>query len=132
MRPKPTYGNGMIVGVILLLMSLEDLYHMEVSDILQLCLLLFIIITTKPSLVNIIVALAFLGIYIIYERNCESKIGGADVKILCSLYILGGIEMIIRIMFIASLFGIVFSVLLNKKKIPFVPFIWIGYLLVNI
>lgn len=122
----------MIINLILLLMSIEDLYHLEVNDIAQVSLFLTILATANITVIKLLIAALVFGIYIVYEKSFSAKIGGADIKILCSLFLLGGIQMIIKILFIASLFGIGFALITNKKKLPFVPFIWIGYLLVNV
>lgn len=122
----------MIVSQILLLMAIEDIYHMQVNDILQILLLLTVLITGDVILSRVIIsALGFIA-YVIYERKNEIKIGGADIKILCSLFVLGGVQMIVETLFVASSFGIVYALMSKRKEIPFVPFIWMGYILVII
>lgn len=132
MCTESTHGARVIVSQILLLMAIEDMYHMQVNDIFQILLLVVVLISGDVLLPRIVVAaLCFIG-YVIYERKKEIKIGGADIKILCSLFILGGVQMLVETLFVASSFGIVYALMSKRKEIPFVPFIWMGYILVII
>lgn len=122
----------MIVGQILFFMALEDIYHMQVHDILQLLLLIAAVFTGNVTIERIIIGLGLIIGYLVYERVSDAKVGGADVKILFSLILYGGIGPLIGILFISSLLGIGYSLIKKQKKIPYVPFIWIGYLIVNL
>lgn len=122
----------MIIGQILFFMALEDIYHMEVNDVLQVMFLMAIILTGNITFVRIAIALDMCIIYMLSTRLTTEKIGGADIKILCSLILYGGINLVIIVLFISSIFGILYSLIMNQKKIAFVPFIWIGYLIANI
>lgn len=121
-----------VISQILLIMALEDIYHMQVNDLLQVLLLASVLLTTEVAPASIVIAAVVFMLYIVYEQKKDVKIGGADIKILCSLFILGGLSMIVGILFVASILGITYSLLSKKKRIPFVPFIWIGYILVII
>lgn len=121
----------MIVSQVLFFMALEDIYHMKVNDILQVMLLVAVVLTGDVTVKRIIIALTLVIAYLIYDRYKDAKVGGADIKILFSLILYGGFGFVVGVLFISSLIGIIFSLLTKRKKIPYVPFIWIGYLIVN-
>lgn len=121
----------MIIVFLLILMSLQDMYTMRVSDLFQLILLAVIVITTKLELLNIAVAVAIMASYHIYQRNTEYKIGGADIKLI-SLLTLLSITNTISILFWSSLIAIIYSLLLKQRKIAYVPFLSLGYIIVNV
>lgn len=122
----------MIISLVLFVMAIEDCIHMQVNDVLQIGLLVIVIYMTDITPNSVLVSTLIFLYYLYYERKNVLKIGGADIKIICSLYLLGGIEMIVEILFYASLFGILFALLTKRHKIPFVPFIWLGYVIVNV
>lgn len=122
----------MIVNQIIFLMALEDVYHMQVSNILQAILLLAVLILGDVTLERIALALGIFIVYLLYERFKEVKIGGADVKILASLTLYGGAILLVKVLLVSSVLGIVYSLLSKKKRIPYVPFIWMGYLLASL
>lgn len=122
----------MIVNQIIFLMALEDIYHMQVSNILQAILLLAVLILGDVTLERIALALGIFIVYLLYERFKEVKIGGADVKILASLTLYGGAILLVKVLLVSSVLGIVYSLLSKKKRIPYVPFIWMGYLLASL
>lgn len=132
----------MIVAVVLLVMAVQDFLTMKVNDILQIILLICAIYAAKPSIVNIIFAVLFLALYIAltyyksrknYNEDDlkEPQIGGADIKIV-SILLLFGINFTINVLFWASLFAIIYGLVRKIKKIPFVPFLLLGYLIVYI
>ncbi len=122
----------MIVNQIIFLMALEDVYHMQVSNILQAILLLAVLILGDVTLERVALALGIFIVYLLYERFKEVKIGGADVKILASLTLYGGAILLVKVLLVSSVLGIVYSLLSKKKRIPYVPFIWMGYLLASL
>lgn len=121
----------MIIVSILLIMSVQDMITMRVSDILQLILLAVIVATTKLELLNIVVAIVIVISYYIYQSNTEYKIGGADIKLI-SLFTLLSILNTIEILFYGSLIAIIYSLLFKQRKIAYVPFLSLGYVIVNI
>lgn len=122
----------MIVSQILFVMAVEDIYHMKVSDILQVLLLVVVVLSGNITLVRISIALGLCIMYLLYKRFKDEKIGGADIKILASLVLYGGLSRLVIILFVSSILGILYSFGSKRKKIPYVPFIWIGYLVANI
>ncbi|WOO86990.1 hypothetical protein RZE82_07705 [Mollicutes bacterium LVI A0039] len=104
---------------------------MKVHNFLQVVLLIVTLWNNVPSISQIIISISIYIGYIIYEQKTKVKIGGADIKIVCIL-LLAGISNVIYMLFWASLTGLLYALVTNKHKIPFVPFIWIGYTIVNI
>lgn len=116
---------------ILLIMAIEDGLTFKVSNWLQLLFLLAVLSKGEVAMELIVVSFIILGLYIIYERKFELKIGGADIKIFCTLLLMG-VMPTIYILFWSSFLGLVFSLVSKKKIIPYVPFLWLGYTIVNI
>ncbi len=56
-------------------------------------------------------------------------IGGADVKVFFGLAVNSGIFVFNYTVLISSFLGIVFGLAFKKRKIPFLPFLFFGYLL---
>jgi Flp pilus assembly protein protease CpaA len=77
-----------------------------------------------------------LGIIWVYSRirkiNLLNAIGGADLKVFLGLSISSGVTIFNSTLIISSFLGIVFALTLKKRKITFLPFLFLGYLLVII
>jgi len=77
-----------------------------------------------------------LGIIWVYSRirkiNLLNAIGGADLKVFLGLSISSGVTIFNSTLIISSFLGIVFALTLKKRKIIFLPFLFLGYLLVII
>lgn len=121
----------MIVIGLLTIMALQDAFTMHVSDLLQILLLIVIIVNFELQPLNIAVAVSIMISYYIYQRNTSYKIGGADIKLI-ALFILISITNTLSILFWSSLLAIIYSVCLKRRKVPYVPFLSLGYLIVNI
>ncbi len=120
----------MIAGIVLLVMAIQDYRTMIVSNWLQVLLFLSIVITNGLDPWLGLACIFILLSYKLYVRKFEAKIGGADIKIFASLVILG-VSPFIRILFWSSLFGLIIMLITKKEKIPYVPFLWLGYIIVN-
>ncbi len=120
----------MIVNLTLAVMAFSDMRTREVANFLQLLLFFEILIMYNVDVYNLLFAIALFLLYIVYEQTSEVKIGGADIKIICSLLLIN-VQMVLYIIFIASLFAIMYGKLNHKRIIPFVPFLWLGYTIVN-
>ncbi len=112
-------------------MAISDLRSYTVSNWLQLLLIVAVVMTDIPRGWNVMLALSIYCSYKLFYKYVNKWIGGADIKIFCILtlynftYALAGF-------YIATGLGLIYALVKNKKRIPFVPFIWIGYMLVNI
>lgn len=121
----------MIISLTLLVMAVEDWFTMKVADYLQILLLLEVLFKVGIDFPKLIVSLMIFSGYLIYEIKQEVKIGGADIKIFCSLQLIG-FNLLLFTIFYACLIAIIYCLVSKRRKIPFVPFIWLGYLIVNI
>lgn len=121
----------MTTQLILFFMAIEDIRTMQVSNVYQIVLLGWILLSGQASIGLLLLSALIYGSYLLINKKFETKIGGADIKLFCILLLLG-IKIVILIAFWSSLFGLIYSLVTHKKKIPFVPFIWIGYCLVYI
>ncbi len=119
------------MGLILFIMAIFDIYTLKVSNVLQGAFLVCAIYKYGINIYHLLFALLLFVIYILYEQRYEIKIGGADVKIFCIL-LLGKLINVVYILFWSSLLAIVYALIRKEKIVPFVPFIWIGYVIVNI
>lgn len=120
----------MIINISLFLMAISDLRTYIVSNRLQLLLLLAVIINDIPRIENIILSvLLFIGYKLCYSKIC-TWVGGADIKIFCTLA-LHDIYIALMTFYIAMGLGLVYGLIRKQEKLPFVPFIWIGYSIVN-
>lgn len=131
MRAEPIMWFRIIIFIILLLMSIEDIRKMEVSMSLQVLLFLVIISIQGINFIILLCDLILVLVYIFYQRKHQIKIGGADILIICQL-LLVDVEKTYYILFWSSLLALCYSIIKHKKIVPFVPFITLGYLIVFI
>lgn len=115
-----------MIGVTLLLMAIEDCITMKVNNLWQLLLLVEVLYTKHDSIELIVLSFGLFCIYVLTTKAKETKIGGADIKIFCILLLLGYLKLL-YIVITASFLGIIYCLIRKQSKIPFVPFIWIGY-----
>ena len=106
-------------------MSIIDIKTKYINTTSQLILLLFCILNITSFILPIVLFLLFL----LTSKVFKNKMGGADYKILIILSITYGYE-IFYVIFIASLTAIPFAV--KYKQIPFVPFITLGVICLNL
>lgn len=121
----------MTTQFILFFMAIEDIRTMQVSNIYQIILLTWVLVSEPMSIVLVGSSMLIYGGYLLVREKVNLKIGGADIKLFCILLLLG-VKVLVMIAFWASLSGLIYSLVTSKKKIPFVPFIWLGYCLVYI
>lgn len=118
----------MTTQLILFFMAIEDIRTMQVSEVYQIVLLGWVLLSGQGSIVLLLLSALVYGSYLLIRKKFNTKIGGADVKIFCILLLLG-FKVVILTAFWASLTGLIYSLVTHNRKIPFVPFIWIGYCL---
>lgn len=112
-------------------MGISDLKSMKVPDGYQILLLIVVLISMPIVIYNLIAGIGFMAVGLITSKMKKQYVGGADFKII-SILLVGYGSQVIEIVFFASLFGLIYCLLTQKKKIPFVPFIAIGAALVII
>lgn len=121
----------MIISLTLFVMAVEDWFTMKVADYLQLLLLVEVLFKVGIDIPKLIISSMIFACYLIYEIKEDIQIGGADIKIFCSLQLMG-FNLLLYTIFYACLIAIIYCLGTKHKKIPFVPFIWLGYMIVNI
>lgn len=114
-----------------LILVYQDLKNMEVEAWSIFLLLVTQLLLFSVSVISLIAGLTFYLISNIVFKKIENYIGGADLKIFSILLLTMPYETLYVILF-ASLFGIVTSLLFSKKAIPFIPCIFLAYVIVGI
>ena len=107
--------------VCLLVMSYEDVKEGEINPV-------FLIGLCGFRYLFAYVLLAFF--YIFYDR-WSTKIGGADIWILCLLLSKVGPQGLMKILLVSSLCGIIACAFAKKREIRFIPFIFLGFCIVR-
>ena len=122
------------VAVLLGIASVKDIKTREIPDWISFCVLCAAVLDFNiQNLWGIIVAAIFFAVAL-----QTGKIGGGDVKLIAALSVVCGLWSSLALLFFAQLFMLVFywiSVIVQRsrgrtadKALPFVPFIFIGYL----
>lgn len=123
-----------ILSVILLIISLIDLDFMIIPDeliVLCLCLIILFIYINNVSCIERIIGFFIISLPMYLSNLVKECFGGGDIKLISILGLLLGYKDLLDIMYIAFLFGGLYSILIivlnNKDKyIPFGPFIFLG------
>lgn len=134
--------NFVIAGIILIIIAIIDAISLKILDSLLCILFLFclgydLVMNNSYIIHGLISSLAFFllfgGIYYFW-----GGLGFGDVKLVTCISYVAGFMSTVIICFIASLFGLIFFVLLQKfkvekqSKIPFAPFLAFAYCVVII
>lgn len=124
--------NYTIVCYMLFLISIIDFETMEVDDRFQIILLINVMVLSNNSIHLFFTVILATILIILYHYE---KIGGADVKLLIILSLLG-VRMNIVAIYITLFFSffVCFYLLIIKKhsidrRIPFIPLLSLGYIL---
>lgn len=119
----------MLSIIILLVMAVQDARHYIVDDKFQIALLVSILFEYQPSTPRLIIALLLMTLFTKTNKYLEKYIGGGDLKLISILFIGAGMQIIV-ILFIATMLGLIYGLIRQSKKIPFVPFLWLGVMFV--
>ncbi len=117
-------------------MSYEDIKYMEIKNKNLIYLLVIDILvninnfTNIGSLEYILFIVALISLIAIFPL-INKYIGGADIKLFLLLVPLIGKKIIVLIL-ISSLLGLIYSVVNKKQMIPFIPFITIALLILEV
>lgn len=118
--------KDLLVLIILIFATIQDLKYREVSNLASLFIL--IISFYKFNCINI------LGLFIsplplvLTNLIKQNSFGGADIKIIASLGLCYGIKKSMLILFIALILCML-SNIKNQEKRAFIPYILIGYII---
>ena len=122
------------ISVLLGIGSIMDIKTREIPNWTSVIIALLAIINFRlKNLLGIIVAVIFFSVALV-----TGKIGGGDVKLIAALSVVCGLWGSFALLLVAQIAMLIFygvSVILQKlrgktadKALPFVPFIFIGYL----
>ena len=122
------------VAVLLGIASVKDIKTREIPDWISVCVLCAAVLDFNiQNLWGIIVAAIFFAVAL-----QTGKIGGGDVKLIAALSVVCGLWSSLALLFFAQLSMLIFFAIyylickINgktaDKSLPFVPFIFIGYL----
>ena len=122
------------ISVLLGIGSIMDIKTREIPNWISVIIALLAIINFRlKNLLGIIVAVIFFSVALVTR-----KIGGGDVKLIAALSVVCGLWGSFALLLVAQIAMLIFygvSVILQKlrgktadKALPFVPFIFIGYL----
>lgn len=104
---------------------------MEVKNWSVFLLLITQVLLFSVSIISVIISATFYLVSKIAFNKIKNYIGGADLKIFSILFLTIPYETLYVILF-ASLFGIVGSLILRKRAIPFIPYIFLAYVVVGL
>ncbi len=114
-----------MIIIILLIMSYIDIKTYLVPVSLQVLLLIVIIIDINFSYQMIIYPLLIFFIFALLNINKKNQIGGGDIKVLIILSIEYQFA-IFYIIAVSTISAILFSLVNQENKVPFIPFLTIG------
>lgn len=114
-----------MIILVLTWMSFQDIKKMEISYITQ--IILFIICIINFNSLSAFILLFF--IFLIIDTIQKDKMGGADYKVFLMLSLVYEFD-VLYVMLIASICAMPFTIW--KKQIPFIPFITIGVICLNL
>jgi len=137
-----------VIFSILLVITVIDLKHMVIPDILVVSILIiaiiykilsFILYANPLNLLNSIGGLVISGLlFLLIILISKGGMGGGDVTLIASLGFIFGVKGILLTIFLSFLTGSVISVILlisriktKKDPIPFGPFIVLGFFIAN-
>jgi len=122
------------ISILLGIGSVMDIKTREIPNWISVFIALFAVINFRPeNLLGLIVAAVFFATALV-----TGKIGGGDVKLIAALSVVCGLWGSFALLLFAQISMLIFygvSVIIQKlrgrtadKALPFVPFIFIGYL----
>ncbi len=131
-----TTVKGMILTLIMLYASLQDMKSHEVPNCIPIMILILAFVGFRSSdLLSMLCgsAVVFIPVLATTILNPEHPLGGADIKISTALAFLLGVEKGLFALLIGMLLAVVVTAISNKinqkdQKEPFavVPYLWIG------
>lgn len=108
--------------------------HVKKVFISIVVLTIMMFLRSDIKLTNCLLGFAFGGIFIIISKCTRGQIGLGDAYIICAtglgLGILRNLEMLLYAFFFAAIYAMALIIRYHnrKQKLPFVPFLLIGYL----
>ena len=119
-----------LILIILIISAISDIKYREVSNVASLFILIISVFKCNPiNIVAIFTAPLPLILTNIYHKD---NFGGADIKILASLGLYLGITKSAILVVIATSIELIVKIIIKKQSQPFIPYILLAYILVNI
>ena len=73
-------------------------------------------------------AYLFLLLFLVFYERISEKIGGADLWLFCLLMSRYGLRFCMKVLWAASLSGIVYCLIKDRREIRWIPFLSAGFL----
>lgn len=124
-----TLFSWLIIGCHLFVMAQFDYEHQLIPNRLQLSFLFCGLFIYLPSPLEWCLILGFWFLYCYLDTLFPQCLGAADMKILLILFIALGLYATLQLLLISCSTALIYVLLFKKRKIPFVPFLFIGWLL---
>ncbi|WP_353486003.1 prepilin peptidase [Apilactobacillus xinyiensis] len=120
----------LIAAILLLYMSLSDLKTMHIPTLLIYSLVpISMVLTNKNYLNLIIIGILYILICLIHRFYKNNFIGNGDIDILFIFFIMHNLSEFINIIFISSLSALIYIEIRQKRKVAFIPFMTLGFLI---
>lgn len=126
---------------LMIIITVSDIYYQVVPDVILIIFLPFIFILRIFSPIELwydgiiggLFGFSFMYLIALYGkfRFKKDALGGGDIKLYFIIGIVLGYQLVILSLFFASLFGLIFGIIIRKRTghVPFVPFIFAGSIL---
>lgn len=119
-----------LILIILIISAISDIKYREVSNIASLFILIISMFNCNP--INMIAIFTAPLPLILTNLYYKDNFGGADIKILASLGLSLGITKSAILVVIATSIELIVKIIIKKQSQPFIPYILLAYILVNI
>lgn len=122
--------KNIIILIILIIAAIQDIKNREVSNLISLFILIISLYNFK--IVNIAGLTLTPMPLIITNIIHKDSFGGADIKIIGSLGLCYGFTKTFFMLLIALLLSLIIKIITKKESVPFVPYILVGFIIINI
>lgn len=130
-----------LIMLMLGFLSLWDIREKEIPAVAiyilaVFCMVMMLINPYCNIINNVVTGILFSGIIGLAYKLTKEKIGLGDVEVLCAMAFAFGYPNLFNMLFISMISSVIFGIMLIvlkkatiKTEIPFLPFIFIGYIL---
>lgn len=118
-----------VLFTILLTQSITDYINHDVYSVLNYCLALLMFILASIKLIDIVYSLTVpIGLFVI--NKFIKGMGSGDLELLVSISFVFNFQSLLQIVFLSSLFNLLYSFFVKKDSYSFVPFLSISCLII--
>lgn len=119
--------------ILLIILTVSDIFYYKISNRLLFMFTPILLILSPLSLRAILIGVGVqLLIFLIAIFVFPSSIGMGDVKLFLLLGAVTGYHVSLWVLCLSSIFGILYFILFKPQRIPFVPFILSGLIIVQL